>query len=338
MRDFLIFVLLFHNILFFSCKSEINLNDKDAFLGGQIVNPSSNYVTLYKNNISIDCLLLDSNNSFEIELSDIKSGIYKVEHIPEYQSIIIESGDSLWMRANSSDFNKSIFFSGIGSSKNNFLMDMKLKIDEESQFLSSKYSLNSDDFSNIIDSLLIQKKKSWIKMDSINNLTKIAQKITMASYVYPYATIRERYSLLRGTNWATNKDSIYFNYRRFLNFEEKDLAFFEPYINYVINFLNEKSLDSSMYYFKHKKNTNFNIKRLQTLENEISGRELKNNLARAIAYDEIFNFKNHLDHENFLQYYFAINTNTMFLAEILNLHNDIKKMSKGFYLPSNKKT
>ena len=45
------------------------------------------------------------------------------------------------------------------------------------------------------------------------------------------------------------------------------------------------------------------------------------------------NFKNHLDHENFLQYYFAINTNTMFLAEILNLHNDIKKMSKGFYLP-----
>ena len=46
MRDFLIFVLLFHNILFFSCKSEINLNDKDAFLGGQIVNPSSNYVTL----------------------------------------------------------------------------------------------------------------------------------------------------------------------------------------------------------------------------------------------------------------------------------------------------
>ncbi len=333
MRDFLIFVLLFHNILFFSCKSEINLNDKDAFLGGQIVNPSSNYVTLYKNNISIDCLLLDSNNSFEIELSDIKSGIYKVEHIPEYQSIIIESGDSLWMRANSSDFNKSIFFSGIGSSKNNFLMDMKLKIDEESQFLSSKYSLNSDDFSNIIDSLLIQKKKSWIKMDSINNLTKIAQKITMASYVYPYATIRERYSLLRGTNWASNKDSIYFNYRRFLNFEEKDLAFFEPYINYVINFLNEKSLDSSMYYFKHKNNTNFNIKRLQTLENEISGRELKNNLARAIAYDEIFNFKNHLDHENFLQYYFAINTNTMFLAEILNLHNDIKKMSKGFYLP-----
>ena len=46
MRDFLIFVLLFHNILFFSCKSEINLNGKYAFLGGQIVNPSSNYVTL----------------------------------------------------------------------------------------------------------------------------------------------------------------------------------------------------------------------------------------------------------------------------------------------------
>ena len=324
---------IFFSALFLCCNSKPIINTKNAFFGGQIINPSSNYVTLYKNNISIDCLLLDSNNKFKTELFDIESGIYKVEHIPEYQSVIIEPGDSLWMRANSSDFNKSIFFSGTGSSKNNFLVDMESKINEENQYLSTKYSLNSDAFTGIIDSLLIEKKKSWIIMDSLNKLTKIAQKITMSSYVYPYATIRERYSLLRGTNWSSVKDSIYFNYRSFLNFEEKDLAFFDPYINYVINFLNKKSLDSSMYFFEYKKNTDFNIKRLQTLENEISGRGLKNNLARAIAFDEILNFENHLEHEKFLQYYFAINTNTMFLAEVLNLHNDIKKMSEGFNLP-----
>ena len=333
MKKLLNFIFLTLSILILSCKHNSKTNINDSFLGGQIINPSSRYVTLYKKNISIDCLLLDTNNIFKINLSNIEPGIYKIEHIPEYQSIIIEPGDSIWMRVNSSDFNKSIFFSGVGSSKNNFLTDMELKISDENQFLSSKYSMDSKSFSNLIDSLLIDKKNTWIKMDSINKLSKLSQKITMASYVYPYATIRERYSLLRGTNWGLKEDSIYFDYRSFLNFEEKDLAFFDPYINYVMNYLNKQSLDSSMYFFNYKKQTDFNIKKLQTLESNISGRELKNNLARAIAYDEILNFENHLYHENFLQYYFAINTNTKFLAEVLNLHNDIKKMSRGFILP-----
>ena len=170
-------------------------------------------------------------------------------------------------------------------------------------------------------------------MDSINNLSQFAQKVTMASYVYPYGTIRERYALLRGSNWSSLEDSTYFNYRKFFNYEETDLAFFDPYIDYVLNFLNEKSLDSSSYYFINKQKTEFNIKRLQVLENNIFGRELKNNLARAIAYDEILNYNNHSDHEDFLQYYFAINSNTIFLAEVLSLHNDIKKMNPGELLP-----
>ena len=44
----------------------------------------------------------------------------------------------------------------------------------------------------------------------------------------------------------------------------------------VREFLNKIYLASQVL-----KNTDFNIKRLQTLENEISGRGLKNNLARS---------------------------------------------------------
>ena len=194
-------------------------------------------------------------------------------------------------------------------------------------------SFESDLFSLIIDSLVTEKINQWRNMDSINDLTAFAQKVTMASYVYPYGTLRERYALLRGTNWALLKNRKYFKYRQFFNFEETDLAFFDPYIDYVLNFLNEKSLDSSNYYFQNKQKTEFNIKRLQILENEIFGRELKNNIARAIAYDEILNFDNHSEHDNFLQYYFAVNSNTTFLAEVLSLHNDIKKMEKGSVLP-----
>ena len=170
-------------------------------------------------------------------------------------------------------------------------------------------------------------------MDSINNLSEYAQKVTMAAYVYNYANLRERYALLRGANWSQSEKKKYFKYRYFLNFEETDLSSFDPYIDYMLNYLSEQSLDSSNYYFKTKQNTDFNIKRLKIVENNIIGRELKNNLARAIAYDEILNFDNHSQHENFLQYYFAVNSNTRFLGEVLSLHNDIKKMNVGSILP-----
>jgi len=331
MRHYNFFILIIAGIFFNSCYKEVT--DSRVFFGGQIINPSSNYLILYKNNSTIDCLLLDSNNSFKRSFNYLEPGVYKIEHIPEYQTVFLEPGDSLWVRVNSTDFKKSIVFSGKGASKNNFLIDMEIKLENENEFLSSKYSLESDSFSLIIDSLVIQKKNQWREMDSINDLSQFAQKVTMASYVYPYGRLRERYALLRGTNWSLSRDSIYFRYRQFFNFEETDLAFFDPYIDYVLNFLNEKSLDSSNYYFQKKQKTEFNIKRLQVLENEIFGRELKNNIARAIAYDEILNFDNHSEHDNFLQYYFAVNSNTKFLAEVLSLHNDIKKMDKGSVLP-----
>ncbi len=326
---------IFFFIISFICLNscDIEKRNKKIFFAGQIINPSSNYLLLYKNNATIDCLVLDSNNMFKRTFKNLEAGIYKIEHIPEYQTIFLEPEDSIWLRVNGTDFKKSVVFSGKGSSKNNFLIDMEINLEKENNFLSSKYSLESKYFSKIIDSLVIEKKNKWISMDSINNLTQFAQKVTMASYVYPYGTIRERYALLRGSNWSSSKDSTYFNYRKFFNFEETDLAFFDPYIDYVLNFLNEKSLDSSNYYFINKQKTEFNIKRLQILENNIFGRELKNNLARAIAYDEILNYNNHSDHEDFLQYYFAINSNTIFLAEVLSLHNDIKKMNPGELLP-----
>ena len=129
--------------------------------------------------------------------------------MPEHQTILLENGDSIWARINAASFDESIYFSGKGSSKNNFLIESMLTENKYDNYLSSKYSSNSTDFNIIIDSLIIKQKNSWIKMDSLNNLSKIAQKITQASYIYPYATKRERYALLRGTNWSKKKDSIF---------------------------------------------------------------------------------------------------------------------------------
>ena len=321
----------FFLVLLFSCQKD--KKSDHIFFGGQIVNPSSSYVTLYKDNQRIDSLELDKSFKFYKKYDSLDLGIYKIEHIPEYNSVFLEKGDSLWIRINASAFNESIVYSGNGASKNNFMMDLQLFFENENKFLSSKYSNDSKSFNSIIDSLLIEKKSNWILMDSLVKLSPIAQKITQAAYIYPYATKKERYALLRGTNWNEKEDSIFFQYRKYLNYGENDLAFFDPYIMYLMNYVNERALDSSENFFLNKGKTKFNIKRLEVIENEISGSVLKNNLARAIAYEEILNYENHKDHDRFLQYYFTVNSSKSHLNEVLTLHQGIRQMSKNKILP-----
>ena len=318
-------------ISIYSCQS--NKTFDRIFFGGQIINPSASFVTLYKDNKTIDCLSLNNNYRFFKYYDSLEVGIYKLEHIPEYKSVFLEKGDSIWVRINASSFNESIVYSGRGAAKNNFMMDLLLSYEKENSFLSSKYSTDGVSFKNLIDSLLDQKNKRWTKMDSINQLTPIARKITQAAYLYPYATRKERYALLRGTNWSEIENKSFFDYRKYLNLGETDLAFFDPYINYLMNYLSEKALDSAQNYFKNKQTTDHNIKRLKLINEHISGSVLKNNLARAIAFEELLNLENHKNHDEFLKQFLVVNNSNSHFKEVLGLHNDIKNMSKGRKLP-----
>ena len=315
-----------------SCRSE-KKSLKGVFFGGQIINPSSKKVTLYQGNKSLDVFELDENLRFKKSYDSLNSGIFKLEHLPEFQSLLLEEGDSIWVRINAPTFDESIVYSGSGASKNNFLMELLLKQEKENDYLSSKYSSSRKIFSQLLDSMLLEKKNLWIKMDSLNDLSPIAQKVTQAAYIYPYATIRERYALLRGSQWTTEEDSLYFSFQKYLNYGDNDLAFFNPYVNYVLNFINKKALKPGASYFQIKQTTDFNIKRLEALDKNIKGTLLRNNLARAIAFEEILTFENHGQHERFLQFYATINTSPVYLAEVLNLHNDISSLEPSNLLP-----
>ena len=315
-----------------SCRTE-KKSFKGVFFGGQIINPSSRKVTLYQGNKSLDIFELDENLRFKKSYDSLNSGIFKLEHLPEFQSLLLEEGDSIWVRINAPTFDESIVYSGSGASKNNFLMELLLKQEKENEYLSSKYSSSRKVFSQLIDSMLLEKKNLWIKMDSLNDLSPIAQKVTQAAYIYPYATIRERYALLRGSQWNTKEDSLYFSFQKYLNYGDNDLAFFNPYVNYVLNFINKKALKSGASYFQIKQTTDFNISRLEALDKNIKGSLLRNNLARAIAFEEILTFENHRQHKRFLQFYATINTSPVYMAEVLNLHNDISSLEPNNLLP-----
>ena len=315
-----------------SCNNEKEPS-KRIFFGGQIINPSSRTVTLYQGNNPVEIFKLDRKLRFQNTHDSLYNGIYKLEHLPEYQSLLLEKGDSLWVRINAATFNESIVYSGSGASKNNFLMELLLRQEKENDYLSSKYSRNRKNFSQLLDSMLLEKKNLWIGMDSLNKLSPIAQKVTQAAYIYPYATIRERYALLRGSQWTAEEDSIYFDFRKYLNYGDNDLAFFDPYVNYVLNYINQMALEPGSSYFKIKQTTDFNMKRLEVLDENIEGSLLRNNLARAIAFEEILNFENHGQHESFLKFYSTINNSPLYLSEVLDLHSDISSLEPKNLLP-----
>ena len=129
----------------FGCKQEVE-QPTTAFFGGQIINPSSDFLSLYKYDQRIDSLPLDANSRFAKRYDSLQFGLFKMEHLPENQMVLIEAGDSIWSRANMTDFNASLVFSGRGSAKNNYLMDTFLSIENEISFLSSKYASNSETF------------------------------------------------------------------------------------------------------------------------------------------------------------------------------------------------
>ena len=102
---------------------------------------------------------------------------------------------------------------------------------------------------------------------------------------------------------------------------------------HVYFYLNEKALDSIENYFRNKQKTSFNIKRLQLIQSQIKGNVLRNNLSRAVAFEELMKIENKDQHENFLHHFLLVNTSKSYLKEVLDLHNDIENMSAGKILP-----
>jgi hypothetical protein len=321
-------------ILSFSIScNQVNPNTS-FFLGGEIINPSSGYINFYYNNIKIDSIELDSNNKFFKKIENIKPGIYRIEHVPENQNIIVEEGDSLWIRVNVEDFKESLTFSGRGSSKNNFLVDMSILDESEIEYISNIYSQGSDVFRSAIDSLIKEKEDIWKLFNNSGKQKSLSRNITKSSIKYNYFNKLERYALLRGKDWTDDKREKFFSYRDNIDLNDSDLSLFEPYITYLMNYFNEKTLGSGKVYFYEKNNTDFNIKKLLIIDSQITDKSLKNNLARATAIEEILNFKNNDYHEEFIDYYTYVNSSEQYLNEIIKLYEDIKKMRIGSPLPN----
>src|SRR5690606_26202389 len=144
-------ILFFGFGLVFSSCNKFKSSDYTYF-GGEIINPKSKWILLYKDNQIIDSITLDEKNRFFVKYDSLAEGLYAFHHEPEYQNVYFNKNDSLMLRLNTHDFDESLVFCGRGEEKNNFLIEMYLLNKKDKAQMYPFYDLDPEDFLKATDS------------------------------------------------------------------------------------------------------------------------------------------------------------------------------------------
>ena len=148
-------------ILLSSCKKEFKEDNFTAYFGGEVTNPTNPYVLFCKDSNVLDTIPLNKDNTFFIQFDSLTPGLYSFKHEPEYQYVYFEKNDSLMVSINSKDFDQSIVFSGRGDEKNNFLMELYLKNEDDKNKMFNVLDYSIPNFIKNIDSTYLSKKQFY---------------------------------------------------------------------------------------------------------------------------------------------------------------------------------
>ena len=169
-----------------------------TYFGGNIINPKSDHVVLYKNEIPIDTFFLDKNNSFLGEIPSLHEGLYNFKHGEEEQYIYLNPKDSLLIRLNTWRFDETLVFSGVGAERNNLLIDSFLESEKDRKVFMKYYDLSPSDFNSKInqaEKLKLDRYEDYVskhpnETDKFKHIFKIA-------LTYPLYSKVENYPLAR---------------------------------------------------------------------------------------------------------------------------------------------
>lgn len=320
--QYIIYVILV--FLTFGCKN--NKNDI-AYFGGQIINPKTNYVLFLKEEKVLDTLLLDENNRFSTEISSFQEGLYTFKHGTEFQYIYLEPSDSVLVRLNTWEFDQSLVFSGKGSAKNEFLINLYLQNEKEERMMYYNFNLKEKEFQAKIDSLT--KERFTVYNDFFQNETAISKgfkKLAKTAIQFPLFRLKEVYpyyhkGIFNLKEFAKVSDKFY-DYRKKINLNEEDLVSFYPYQNYVVSYL--YNISSQLKEKDYSKN-DITVNILNAINEHIKAEDFKNILLKRVLVSDLLKSESASRvNEAALHIFLASCTNTAYVEQVNNLVKDCK--------------
>ena len=301
-------------LLFFSCKS-----DNTTVFSGKILNSTSDSISIYKDNNMIYESVIDVDGLFNITIDTITSGLYTFYHEPEFQYIIIDENDNLQIRLNTLDFDESLVYTGKGSSKNNFLMDVFLRSENDELEINSKLDLAFDTFKNLVDSLYNKQMNSFKLFKENNILSNSSKEIINTAILYPYISKFHSYIIRNNIEEEIQKD-LFINYQNEISYDLDALAYFKPYIDFLyLHIYNNVKIKKD-----YENSLDFNIQRLSYTDKIIKSKLVKSRVLRFHAFGFILQRQDDIKNKTFLKAFFEISKDKKVNEEINNLYNELK--------------
>jgi len=301
-------------LLFFSCKS-----DNTTVFSGKILNNTSDSISIYKDNNMIYESVVDVDGLFNITIDTISSGLYTFYHEPEFQYIIIDENDNLQIRLNTLDFDESLVYTGKGSSKNNFLMDVFLRSENDELEINSKLDLAFDTFKNLVDSLYNKQMNSFKLFKENNILSSSSKEIINTAILYPYISKFHSYIIRNNIEEEIQKD-LFINYQNEISYDLDALAYFKPYIDFLyLHIYNNVKIKKD-----YENSLDFNIQRLSYTDKIIKSKLVKSRVLRFHAFGFILQRQDDVKNKTFLKAFFEISKDKKVNEEINNLYNELK--------------
>ncbi len=316
-----------------------------VFFAGEIVNPTSNYVVLYKGDVVIDSAKLDKNNRFVFKLDSVTQGLHHFNHAPEYQYIFLEQGDSLLLRLNTIDFDESLVFSGSGSEINNFLLELFLANENEEQTIyGSSFALEPELFSRQIDSLRTIKLNDLHALNAEMELSKAAREIAKASIDYTYFDYKEKYLFehrkYTGKKTMHKLSDVFYGYRKHIDFNNHNLNYLRPYYNFMRSHIKNLSYTTCSHKCAIKNNEvnnqlHFNRHKLSLIDSLVKETELKDNLFRNVAFNYLLlAHDTQKNNKDFIEDFHLRSGNNRHIKEIDELYEGISNIQPQKKIPN----
>ncbi|MFZ2285272.1 MAG: hypothetical protein WAV86_15505 [Lutibacter sp.] len=275
-------------LVFLTIGCEKTNENAATYFGGQIINPKTNYVLFLKDEKVIDTLLLDKDNRFLKEIPLTKGGLFTFKHGTEFQYIYLEPSDSILVRLNTREFDQSLVFSGKGSAKNEFLINLYLQNEKEERMMYHNFDLNEQEFQAKIDSL--SKERIAVYNDFFANevtVSKGFEEFTNTAIQFPLYRLKEVYPYFHKGVYNLEEfpdvSETFYDFRKNISLNEEQLVTFYPYQNYVVSYLYNIS-----YQLKENDSTknDLTVNILNAVNQHIKAEQFKNILLKRILVSD----------------------------------------------------
>lgn len=333
-------VLALISVTLFSCNNNSN-SCGQAYFGGEIINPTNDYIVLHDDSSVIDTLFLDDDNRFSYNIETLSPGLHSFVHGGEYQIVVIEPNDSILLRLNTADFDESLVFTGNGAKKNNFLINLFVSLENEEMKMYELSKLAPEEYTTELESLIDEKKTKLNYFIEKQDCSPLFRKVATKTIDYNYYTQKELYPFrYYGRHDLINYTDLpedFYGYRTSIDYDDEDLKDFYPYYIFMFSHIDNVSLDK---YFEVSKDSVFNrnsivynLNKLDLIEELVSNSSMKNNLLR-LSTRNFLSYANTMeDCETMYNSFLKKSSDDEHKEYISGLYNSLSKLQPGNRFP-----